>query len=267
MLSGQQDETKLVRQFRQILLWPLQLAPIREGAQIQEHWELLERKRRRQSLERGARRVQLRSGRVPAAALQRVRHLSAVRPALSLRRRQGAPQRQRQRIADPRLPPHRRGQSAHDFSGLRRSRTTFDVAHVDLCFFYDIDVVILVVEILARDLSLTRAQDTMYRFGRAYPTYWDEMAVAVTASSARSGSPPTARCWRSRTTSNETNISPSVGRYRAPRFASHWAFLLNPLVPDHSDAKGIDSLPAGRVQPHAAARLCRDGRRAGADPR
>lgn len=44
MSSGQQDETKLVRQFRQILLWPLQLAPIREGAQIQEHWELLERK-------------------------------------------------------------------------------------------------------------------------------------------------------------------------------------------------------------------------------
>src|SRR3954468_11347481 len=33
---------KLVRHFRQILLWPLQLAPIRHGAQIQEHWEVLE---------------------------------------------------------------------------------------------------------------------------------------------------------------------------------------------------------------------------------
>ena len=33
----------MVRQFRQILLWPLQLMPLKEGAQIQNHWELLER--------------------------------------------------------------------------------------------------------------------------------------------------------------------------------------------------------------------------------
>src|SRR5262249_16909453 len=31
-----------IRQFRQILVWPLQLMPIKEGAQIQNHWELLE---------------------------------------------------------------------------------------------------------------------------------------------------------------------------------------------------------------------------------
>ncbi len=33
---------KRVRHFRQILLWPLQLMPIREGSQIQRHWEVLE---------------------------------------------------------------------------------------------------------------------------------------------------------------------------------------------------------------------------------
>ena len=37
------EPAKLVRHFRQIVLWPLQLAPIREGAQIQEHWEVLAR--------------------------------------------------------------------------------------------------------------------------------------------------------------------------------------------------------------------------------
>src|ERR1044071_9828678 len=36
-------EATLVRHFRQILLWPLQLAPIDANAQIQEHWALLER--------------------------------------------------------------------------------------------------------------------------------------------------------------------------------------------------------------------------------
>ena len=32
-----------VRHFRQILIWPLQVMPIREGAQIQEPWDVLER--------------------------------------------------------------------------------------------------------------------------------------------------------------------------------------------------------------------------------
>jgi hypothetical protein len=31
-----------VRHFRQILIWPLQVMPIREGAQIQEPWDLLQ---------------------------------------------------------------------------------------------------------------------------------------------------------------------------------------------------------------------------------
>jgi len=30
-----------------------------------------------------------------------------------------------------------------------------------------------------------------------------------------------------------------VGRYRAPRFAEHWTYLLKPIVPDHSDEKGL----------------------------
>ena len=30
-----------VRHFRQILVWPLQVMPIREGAQIQEPWDVL----------------------------------------------------------------------------------------------------------------------------------------------------------------------------------------------------------------------------------
>jgi len=33
---------KIVRHFRQILLWPVQLMPIRDAAPIQKHWELLQ---------------------------------------------------------------------------------------------------------------------------------------------------------------------------------------------------------------------------------
>jgi hypothetical protein len=37
----EQDATKVVTQFREILLWPLQLMPLKEGLQIHHHWELL----------------------------------------------------------------------------------------------------------------------------------------------------------------------------------------------------------------------------------
>ena len=31
-----------VRQFRQIVVWPLQLMPLRPGQQVQRHWEALQ---------------------------------------------------------------------------------------------------------------------------------------------------------------------------------------------------------------------------------
>ena len=50
---------------------------------------------------------------------------------------------------------------------------TLNIAHVDLYFFFDIDVTLLNVEVYANDLSLDVAQDILYRFGRAYPAGWD----------------------------------------------------------------------------------------------
>ena len=47
------------------------------------------------------------------------------------------------------------------------------IAHVDLYFFFDIDVTLLNVEVYANDLSLDVAQDILHRFGRAYPAGWD----------------------------------------------------------------------------------------------
>jgi hypothetical protein len=56
MSENNRAPEKRVRHIRQILLWPLQLMPIRAGAQVQKHWE-----------------VHRRSHRVQGAALHRVR--------------------------------------------------------------------------------------------------------------------------------------------------------------------------------------------------
>ena len=104
-----------VRQFRQILLWPLQLMPIVDGEQVQAPWGILER--------------------TGDHAWQEVRDEFECAPE---------------------------GDELAVVSRLE----------VDLIFFYDLDVAILSVEIHAEDLPLARAQGTLFRFGRAYPTFW-----------------------------------------------------------------------------------------------
>src|SRR5262245_22710779 len=113
-----------------------------------------------------------------------------------------------------------------------------DVAHVDLYFFFDIDVVILVVELTGDALPLARVQDTLYRLGRAYPTHW--------GSDGNGGHCLTRAEWLG---ADGTVLAVSdyekrekflvhVGRYRAPAIAAHWEYLLTPMVPHHSMQPG-----------------------------
>ena len=114
----------------------------------------------------------------------------------------------------------------------------FDVAHVDLYFFYDIDVAILAVEISGDKLTLNQALDTLYRFGRAYPTHWE--------ASGHGGHCAERVEWLSHDGDvlavsdyeKKEQYLQFVSRHRAPRVASHWAFLMEPLVLDQSDAEG-----------------------------
>jgi hypothetical protein len=52
------------------------------------------------------------------------------------------------------------------------------IAHVDLYFFFEIDIAILGLELYATDIALTTAQDVMFRLGRSYPAYWEPTGQA-----------------------------------------------------------------------------------------
>jgi hypothetical protein len=56
---------------------------------------------------------------------------------------------------------------------------TLSIAHVDLYFFYDVDIVLLNVELAADELPLHQAQEMLYRMGRAYPAGWDPAGQAL----------------------------------------------------------------------------------------
>ena len=229
----------MVGHFRQILLWPLQLMPIREGTQIQKHWERLERPDADNPW------CELADEFTGDPNLFQERHYSEfvtflpyVQRFLYGEGKGSSPDI----VQESSLRVFRRSDVAKvriTYPDPRATPVTFEVAHVDLYFFYDIDVVILTVEIYADDLSLSQAQDTLFRFGRVYPTYWEP--------EGQGGHCPKCVEWLS---ADSTVLAVSdyekrekylsfVCRYRAPCIASHWEWLLEPLVLHHSGKRGL----------------------------
>jgi CorA-like Mg2+ transporter protein len=237
-METQAQRRQLVRQFRQILLWPLQLMPIREGAQIQDHCGLLDR----MDADHPWREVRDEFDCDPAEFQQRhysefVTFLPYVRRFLygEGKGRGGLP------AAESPIRIFRRSDIAGvrmTFPGPDPAPLTLDVAHVDLCFFYDIDVMILDVEVFASDLPLACVFDVLHRFGRAYPTYWDEdghggHCLARAEWLGRDGNVLAVSDYE-----HQERYLSFVGRHRAPRFADHWTYLLRPLLHDHAGERG-----------------------------
>ena len=131
-----------------------------------------------------------------------------------------------------------------DITGLRvtlmpgAAAIELNVAHIDLYFFFDIDIAILALEVFADDVRLATAQDAMFRLGRAYPAFWEpggaagHCPVKVELISAN-GSAVAASDYQDR----EAFLA-HVGEKRAARIAAHWEYLLRPMVPHDSNLPG-----------------------------
>jgi len=132
----------------------------------------------------------------------------------------------------------------HDIAAVRVTPRAGDapvvlsVVHVDLYFFYGVDVVLLNVELAAHDLPLHVVQELLYRSGRAYPAGWyaDGQPLHSLASCewlAADGSVLAAS-----DTHERDAFLAHVAEHRAPRIAAHWEFVLAPLVNHHSAQPG-----------------------------
>ncbi|MCC0002325.1 MAG: hypothetical protein H6871_04745 [Methylobacteriaceae bacterium] len=96
--------------------------------------------------------------------------------------------------------------------------------------FFDVDVAILVVEIAARDLHLSRAQEIIYRFGRAYPAGWSESGAALNCPESvewlgADGAVLAASDYQAR-----TKYLASVCKDQASAISYHWEYLLAPMM-------------------------------------
>lgn len=232
-----------VRHFRQALLWPLRLMPVRgsEG-QHAKPWQLLA-----DMEERSPWREVVDEYNGSAEAFHE-RHYNEFVTFL--------PYVQRFLYGEGRSRPAAKGSGAapsgspmrvfrrHDVKAVRVTPRphdrpiTLEVIHIDLYFFLDVDLVLLNVEVSADNLSLEEAQELLYRFGRGYPAGWDGdgHALHCLASAELLGADGTVLA-QSDANQREAFMS-HVSIHRAPRIAAHWAWLLQPLVSDHSDEEG-----------------------------
>jgi len=219
----------VIRHFRQIVLWPLQLMPLKSGVQVQRHWESLE------GLGQDNRWREVRDEFEVDPQEFRERHYKEFITFLPYVQRfmHGASvgQERPSRHGEPSMRVFRR----EDVFGVRIVYDgdvveTFQVAHVDLYFFLDADVAILVVELYANDIPLDRVQDTLFRFGRAYPAWW--------TAAGQGGNCPQRVEWldaggAALATSDyerKADYLAHVAKYRTPYLAAHWQFLLKPLA-------------------------------------
>ena len=113
--------------------------------------------------------------------------------------------------------------------------TVLDVVHADLYFFFDVDVVLLNLELSATDLSLAQAEDLLYRFGRAYPSGWDAQGRAQHCVASAEWLDEAGTVLARSDAQQRDLFMSHVCEHRAPRIASHWAWLMQPLAPDPAD--------------------------------
>lgn len=232
------SEEKRVKHLRQILLWPVYLLPLDETAPLQDHWEQLAAP----GPDNPWHEVDDEFG--DPGEFQ-ARHynefVTFLPPVQRFLYGQGLGRSVSKVYGESPIRVMRRT----DVAGVRvtldkgEAAFTVKIVHVDLYFFFDIDIAILALEVAADDIALDTAQNFMFRFGRAYPAYWEE--------SGRGGHCPWRVEWLSADGEvlaqsdyeNREKFLSFVCRHRAPTTAAHWEFLMSPMVLHHGDKKGL----------------------------
>jgi len=224
-----------VRHFRQILLWPLQLMPVAGAAQIQRHWE------------------RLGDTETPWFALDD----EFGDPAAFQQRHYGEfvsflPAVQRFLYGEGGAKGNGGGYGASPIRVFRRNdlarvRVSFkqrfapvelSIAHVDLYFFYDIDVVIPTIEVFADDLPLEVVEELLFRFGRSYPASWDAKGRAAHCLAKAEWLDAEGRVLASTDYEDQAKYLAFVCRERAAAISADWEFIMAPLVLHASDKQG-----------------------------
>jgi hypothetical protein len=228
----------LVRHFRQILMWPLQLMPLSPASGMQHHWEALLKDGTAQGWHEiedeftgDSRDFQERHYREFVTFLPHVQRFLYGQGRSS-------------------SSAHVYGESPmHTFrrTDITSARLTFpdglvltvSVQHVDLYFYYDVDVVMLALEYSASDVPLRRVQEIGYRFPRSYPAQWNERGEADQCLQKVEWLNAAGEVLVDSDYEDRQGFLCHACDHREARIARHWDYLLRPLVQHDSELPGL----------------------------
>lgn len=228
----------IVRHFRQILLWPLRVIPSQaERTHFSKYWEVLEALGERCPW----REVVDEFGDPDHFQERHYKEFVTFMPYVQrFLYGEGAGRDGQTGYGKSPIRVFRRHDIAHMRIVLDEQTPPllFQIAHVDLYFFYDIDIIIPVVEFFANDLPLALAEEVLFKVGRAYPAFWE--------ADGRGGECPHRVEWLSATGEmlaasdyeDRRRYLSFVCQHRSPNVAAHWEYLLRPLTLYHSDRAG-----------------------------
>lgn len=229
-----------VRLFHASLVWPLQLEPLALDGDDGRHWEIFEAMADSHPWRR------IDDEFTEDSTCFEERHYREFVSFLPyVQRFLYGEGRSRHRLSDD--PPgdspihvFRRRDIARLRLTLRRGQSPIEleVVHVDLYFFHDLDLVQLNVEVRGHDLELACARDFLFRFGRAYPSGWEESGEGLHNAFLAEWLDADGQVLARSDTGRREKYLSYVCEHRSPCVSEHWAELLQPLVLSHSDAEG-----------------------------
>ena len=203
----------VVRTFHQILFWPLQLVPLKKGSQVHHHWELLEKDAGRVWKEvddefcadpDGFKERHYREFVTFLPFVQRILYGEGAK-SHSMSHALG---RSMAAYGESSIKVFRRTDvtTARVVFPGRDAPVVFDIRHVDLYFFRDVDLAILVVEISGSDVPLDVVQDSCTGLAAPILRVGPRRAMASTAPARWNGWRRMDACSRCRTTRPESRI-------------------------------------------------------------
>jgi len=242
-LESSADTAMLVREFREILLWPLRLMHVHSATGMnQRPWELLDAMG-----DDSPWREEVDEYTGDSARFHE-RHYNEFVSFLPYVQRflYGEGRKHRGAVGDAARGTESpmRVYRRHDIAQIRavtragEPAIVLDIVHVDLYFFFDVDVMLLNLEVAGNNLPLTQVQELLYRFGRAFPAGWDTNGQASHCLASVEWLGRNGEVLASSDAQQRDLFLAHVGEHRSPRIAAHWDFMLRPLVSDHSGEAG-----------------------------
>ncbi len=223
-MSPPSPPEKIVREFHHVLLWPLQLRRLRNASGASHHWDVLKAHPGPWKPIHDNLLIDDDSGQ--AGYQEFVYFLPYVQRFLY-----GFGE------ADAHTPSSLHIFQRDDIARVRvrleadRKPIEFDVHRLRLVFFYDVDIALLAMEIVAKDIPIADAVETLDRFGRPYPPYWESPQQGAHCTFQVEFLDAQGELIATSDYGDQDKYQTLVKDTKQTPLSLHWEYLLKPMVP------------------------------------